>query len=67
MREHRDVYPGREAFAALLTTAVFVMVIGLSMALEEDQATGMAGADPAAVAAGVALWAMRERARALHE
>ena len=56
------MHPGREAFAALLTTAVFVTVIGLSMALEEDRATGMAVAYPAAVAASVALWAMRERA-----
>ena len=67
MREHRDVYPGREAFAALLTTAVFVTVIGLSMALEGDRAAGMAVAYPAAAAASVALWAMRERARARHE
>jgi hypothetical protein len=61
------MYPGREAFAALLTTAVFVTVIGLSMALEGDRAAGMAVAYPATTAAGVALWVMRERARPRHE
>ena len=61
------MYPGREAFAALLTTAVFVTVVGLSMALEENLLTGMRVAWPAIAATSVALWAMRERASARHE
>ena len=50
--------PRPELFAALLGTALLVVVTGIAFALGRDMPTGTMIAGEAAAAAGVALWAM---------